>query len=112
MASKTRINLDELKELILQKKTQEEIMSELDIKSIATFKAAKLSLFERDGKVYKVREPKKKPRKKGRKLTTSITKSGSLTLSPRMLANTPFEPKDKFTVKVRGNKIILDKVVA
>jgi len=110
MAAKPKIDLDELKELIVQRKTQDEIMEELGIKSLTTFKAAKLALFERDGKVYKVRRPRKATKKKTRGYRPTISKNGSLTLSAKMLEGSPFVYKDKFNVTVGRKKIILQKV--
>ena len=112
MPPKTKIDLDLLKELILQKKSQNEIMEELGIKSMMTYKAAKLALFEREGRVYKVRVPKKAKSadRKKRGHRPSIAKNGSLTISAKMLEGSPFNYKDKFNVSVGRKRIILEKV--
>ncbi len=112
MPPKTKIDLDLLKELILQKKTQNEIMEELGIKSMMTYKAAKLALFEREGRVYKVRSKAKNKAgnrsKRGHR--PSVAKNGTITLSAKMLEGSPFKYKDKFNISVGRKRIILEKV--
>ena len=108
MARKTKYDLSNFRDLVVEGKTKSEIMGAMDIKNHATFKNLMLKLMDEDKKYYQVKETKKATQSK--QTTIKIGKNQTLTLSSKVLSGSEFKAGDAFTVKFFKNRINLVQI--
>ncbi len=102
MPRKSKYNLDTFRELVKAGKTKGEIMKEMTISGHPQFNSLELRLFKKDKKVYEI-SSNKTPSVP----TLTVSPKKNITIPAKLLANKPFQPKDKFQLTFRGKKIIL-----
>ena len=105
MASQTKFNIDEFRELVNAGKSRAEIIKDMGIKTYSTFNNLLLKLMDTDKKYYPVKTGRKT--KQPKQILAKIGKRKNLTLSAKNLESSSFDTGDTFTVKYSKNKIIL-----